>query len=95
VLRRCALGQVGRGNPRFKGRRRFCSPRRGFRPIVEEPYVLAGDGNLAWVEYERLHVCLATGAVAIGATGVKARSVTLEGGRLTWTDLDGEHAFGL
>jgi hypothetical protein len=78
--RRCVFGFGSNGYPA--------------EPETSRPF-LAADGNFAWVEYERLHVCLATGAVTIGGTGVKARSVTLEGHRLTWTDQDGEHAFRL
>jgi hypothetical protein len=57
---------------------------------------LAADGNFAWVGYDdRIHACLATGPVVLGGTGVEAHSVKLEGRRLTWTDLDGGHAFRL
>jgi hypothetical protein len=78
--RRCVFGFSSNGYPG--------------EPGTSRPF-LAADGNFAWVEHERLHVCLATGPEVIGGTGVPARSVSLEGRRLTWTDLSGEHAFGL
>jgi hypothetical protein len=64
-------------------------------PTPHRPF-LAADGNFAWVGFDdRIHVCLATGPVVLGGTGVEAPSVKLEGRRLTWTDVSGEHAFGL
>jgi hypothetical protein len=78
--RRCVFGFSSNGYPA--------------EPGTSRPF-LAADGNFAWVEHERLHVCLATGPEVIGGTRVAARSLGLDGRRLTWKDSTGEHAFRL